>query len=180
MPHPPPYIHVVEDLTRDQQAIYLEAFRSADNLDLIEWYGRFRLNGVLRSVILFTNRCDLASLAEEAEALARLGSAQDGCGWLGRATADLIRFIAALDRSRRPEFLSRLAKRFRRGGGRGGNASDLYYAVMMPAWELAEKFGGRIVERRVGDWHETWLVAPSAWSPANPGDEFDARRSRLP
>ena len=114
VPHPPPYIELVEDLTPDQQAMYLRAFRSADNLDLIEWYARFRLNSVFRSVILFTDRCDLASLAEEAEVLACVGSVQDGCSWLGRAVADLIRSIAALDGSRRPEFLSQLAKCFTR------------------------------------------------------------------
>ena len=83
VPHPKPDIMHAKDLTPDQQAMYLKAFRDADNLELIEWYSRFRLDSVLRSVILFTNRCDLALLAEEAEALGCLGSVQDGCGWLG-------------------------------------------------------------------------------------------------
>ena len=117
VPHPPPYIELVEDLTPDQQAMYLRAFRSADNLDLIEWYARFRLNSVFRSVILFTDRCDLASLAEEARGA--------GVRWVGprwmqlarpRRRQSLIRSIAALDGSRRPEFLSQLASALTRHG----------------------------------------------------------------
>jgi hypothetical protein len=139
VPRPGPGPEQAEHLTPDQQAMYLKAFRSADDVQLIEWYGRIRLNSVLRSAILFPNRCDLASLAEEAEALARLGSSQDGCGWLGRATADLILLIAALDGSQRPEFLSQLAKLLRRGYGR--------WYIFKSAWKLAEKFGGRSADQ---------------------------------
>jgi hypothetical protein len=150
VPHPPPYLNVVEDLTPDQQAMYLEAFRTADNLDLIEWYAQFRLNSVLRSVILFTDRCDLASLAEEAEALARLGSVQDGCGWLGRATADVTRFIAALDDRQRPVFLSQLAKLLRPA------------RYVLHSWErvckLAERFGATTEQRQYGRYHVTKVL----------------------
>jgi len=143
VPHPEPYIEKAEDLTPDQQAMYLAAFRSADDLDLVGWYARFRLDSALRSVIFLTNRCDLASLAEEAEALARLGS----CGWLGRATADLILFIAALEGTPRAEFVSQLAKRVR-----GGYAQW----VLEAAWKLAEKFGVRTADEFElrAMWHE--------------------------
>ena len=38
VPHPQPFIEKAEDLTPDQQAAYLRAFRDADNLDLVERY----------------------------------------------------------------------------------------------------------------------------------------------
>ncbi len=142
VPHPKPDIMHAKDLTPDQQAMYLKAFRDADNLELIEWYARFRLDSVLRSVILFTNRCDLALLAEEAEALGCLGSVQDGCGWLGRAAADLIAFITTLDATPRTAFLSQLVKLLRRYG----TYDNGWLSVLPAVWKLAEKFGTRTAD----------------------------------
>jgi hypothetical protein len=108
VPHPPPYIGGVKDLTPDQQAMYLEAFRSAHDLDLVAIYARFRLGSIFESAILFPERCDLAALAEEADALAQVGFE---CRFTAGAAALMIRLIAELDDSRRAQFTSELAKR---------------------------------------------------------------------
>ena len=134
VPHPDTSYSVsrAEDLTPDQQAVYLRAFASAGDPDLVAQYWLVRLSSVLRSAILFTARCDLAALAQEAEALARLGLANDGCGRAGRSVAHLIRFIAGLDGRRREELVSQVAKRWRRTSTEGGS---------WVAWKVAEKFG---------------------------------------
>jgi len=108
---PYPMAYQPQGLTPDQQAEYLRAFRDADDLDLAARYAGFRLDSVFRSAILFPDRCNLASLAEEADAIAQI---QPECCFAGGADAVIIRLIAELGGTQRGEFVSQLAKLLRR------------------------------------------------------------------
>ena len=97
VPYPMAHEYALDDLTADQQAEYMRAFRDADDLDLAARYAPFRINSVVRSAILFPDRCNLAALAEEADALAQIGFE---CLYFGSDAAAIIRFIAKLGGSR--------------------------------------------------------------------------------
>ncbi|MGO9107865.1 MAG: hypothetical protein ACLP9L_01410 [Thermoguttaceae bacterium] len=125
---PYPMAYQPQGLTPDQQAEYLRAFREKDDLDLAARYAGFRLDSVFQSAILFTDSCNLASLAEEADAIAQI---QPDCRFAGGADAVIIRLIAELGGTQRGEFVSQLAKLLRRG---------LVYCTSEPMWKLAKKF----------------------------------------
>lgn len=162
VPYPMAYQYALDDLTPDQQAEYLRAFRDADDLDLAARYAPFRLGSVFRSAILFPGRCNLASLAEEADALAQIGLEYHTFN--GRAVANIIWLIAELDGSRRAEFVSELAKLLKRGAwARDGRM-----------WNLAEKFAATTAT--ANKFHERQhdlLAAIAAYDRDHPSTTWD-------
>ena len=156
VPYPKSNDYSLEDLTADQHAEYLRAFRDADDLDLAARYAPFRLGSVFQSAIRFPDRCNLASLAEEADALVQI---QPECHICDRASANIIWLIAELDGSRRAEFVSELAKPLRRG----------LWPLDAPVWKLADKFAATTASaNKFYERQHDLLVAVAAYEREHP------------
>jgi len=95
-----------ENLTPDQQAEYIKAFRDGDNLDLVAKYTWVRLSSLLRSAILWVGCCDLGSLVAEVETLGRL---QPRCDFYAKGVRDVLGFLSALSHSRQADYAAQLA-----------------------------------------------------------------------
>jgi len=96
----------VENLSSDQQAEYLSAFRDGRDLDKIAKYAFVRLSSLLRSAIFHFAACDLKVLLEEAMLLAQL---EPRCSMSADGVGEIIRILMSLKGKKLKDYAASLA-----------------------------------------------------------------------
>ena len=107
VPHPGYFEWRAVNLTPDQQAEYLKAFREADDLALVAKYAFVRLSGLLRSAIYCPERCEPLSLLAEARTIEGL---EPRCSWAASGVCDVLGRILELSGGLRAEYVGQLTK----------------------------------------------------------------------
>ena len=103
----PRFNYRAENLTPDQQAEYLKAFRDADDVDLLAKYADVRLSGLIRSAIYYVGQSDLVSFLAEVETLALI---EPNCRRCAQGVKEILGILSTLSGSQRAAYAARLVK----------------------------------------------------------------------
>ncbi len=103
----PRFSYRAENLTPDQQAEYLKAFRDADDLDLLAKYADVRLSGLIRSAIYHVGQGDLGAFLPEVETLALI---EPNCRRRAQGVKEILGILSTLSGSQRGTYAAGLVK----------------------------------------------------------------------